>query len=112
MKYANKDMRKAVEYMTEFQNNNRTVYSIRYENAGIYAVYSYGNHWPLWVYDWNSNQWYENVDKYSVTTSRHASHTKPYDLTKSAKANGFISMTCNEIKALIDNKIYTKEKVA
>ena len=112
MKYANKDMRKAVEYMTEFQNNNGTVYAIRYEKAGIYAVFSYGDHWPMWVYDWNASQWYENTSKYSVTTSRHVSHTRPYDLTKSAQANGFISMTCNEINALIDNKIYSKGKVA
>jgi len=112
MKYANKDMRKAVEYMTEFENNNGTVYSIRYERAGLYVVYSYGDHWPLWVYDWNDSQWYENVDKYSVTTSRHASCTKPYDLTKSAQANGFISMTCNEINALINSKIYTPRKAA
>lgn len=113
MKYANKDMRKAVEYITEFKNNNETVYSVRYENAGIYAVFSYGDHWPMWVYDWNANQWYENVSVYGNTTSRHAYYTKPYNfLTKSAQDNGFISMTCNEINALINNKIYTKRKAA
>ena len=115
-KISNKEMRAKVEFMTEFDNKNRSCFARRFEDAGIYAVYSYGQHWPLWVYDWNASQWYENVDKYSVTTTRHASHTRPYDLTKSAQANGFISMSCNEIKALINSKtmvfIYTKRKVA
>jgi hypothetical protein len=111
-RYANKFIRKEVEWCSEFRNSNGTVFGIRHEDAGIYAVYSYGDHWPLWVYDWNASQWYENVDTYGNTTTRHASCTRPYDLTKSAQANGFISMSCSELKTLIDNKIYTARKAA
>ena len=105
-------MRAKVEFMKEFDNKNRSCFARRFEDAGIYAVYSYGGHWPLWVYDWNASQWYENVDKYSKTTGRHKSDTMPYDLTKSAQANGFIPLTRNEINALINSKIYTPRKAA
>jgi hypothetical protein len=115
-KISNKEIRAKVELMKEFDNKNSSCYGRRLEKAGLYVVYSYGEHWPLFVYDWRVNQWYENTDKYSNTTSRHASHSRPHDLTKSAQANGFISMTCNEIKTLLNNKtmvfIYTKRKVA
>jgi hypothetical protein len=115
-KISNNEMRAKVEFMKEFDNKNSSCYARRFEDAGIYVVYSYGGHWPLWVYDWRANQWYENVDTYGNTTGRHKSATRPYDLTKSAQANGFISMTRNEIKTLINNKtmvfIETKRKAA
>lgn len=43
----------------------------------LYAVYSYGTHWPLFIYDSLSNKWFENEDRYSNTTSRHRSLTRP-----------------------------------
>lgn len=109
-------MRAKVELMAEFDNKNSSCYARRFQDAGIYVVYSYGGHWPLWVYDWRADQWYENADTYGNTTSRHKSATRPYDLTKSAQANGFISMTRFELKTLINSKtmtfIETKRKVA
>lgn len=115
-KISNNEMRAEVEIMSEFDNKNSSCYARRFEEAGIYVVYSYGQHWPLWVYDWNASQWYENVDTYGNTTTRHASCTRPYDLTKSAQANGFIAMTCFELKTLINSKtmtfIETKRKAA
>jgi hypothetical protein len=111
-KISNNEMRAKVEFMKEFDNKNSSCYARRIEDAGIYVVYSYGEHWPLWAYDWRANQWYENVDKWGEynrgngnTTSRHKSNTMPYDLTKSAQANGFIAMTCNEIKEFINRRI-------
>ena len=104
-KISNNEMRAKVEIMSEFDNKNSSCYATRLEKAGIYVVYSYGEHWPLWVYDWRANQWYENVDTYGNTTGRHKSNTRPYDLTKSAQANGFIAMTCNEIKEFINRRI-------
>ena len=34
-----------------------------------YGVFSYGEHWPLHV--WDGQQWHHNEDRYSVTTSKH-----------------------------------------
>lgn len=42
-----------------------------------YGVFSYGEHWPLHV--WDGAQWHHNADKYSVTTSRHYGQSHPWD---------------------------------
>ena len=48
------------------------------KNVGsLYVVYSYGDHWPLWVYDPALCQWYGNRDKQSPATSRHQVLTCP-----------------------------------
>lgn len=45
----------------------------------FYVVYSYGPHFPLFVYDpRDGGVWYENEDRYSVTTSKHRSQSHPH----------------------------------
>ena len=50
-----------------------------------YYVFSYGHHWILYAYV--DGIWYENIDKYSTTTSKHKSQSRPnaetVELTKS-----------------------------
>lgn len=41
-----------------------------------YAVFSYGEHFPLFVYSNVSQSWFMNCDRYSATTARHRSHFK------------------------------------
>lgn len=43
--------------------------------GGAYVVYSYGYHWPLFVYD--GTRWWRNEDKYSPTTSKHSGQACP-----------------------------------
>ena len=43
----------------------------------IYVVYSYGNHFPLFVYDADADVWVENSDKFSATTSKHRTQLHP-----------------------------------
>jgi len=40
-----------------------------------YVVYSYGRHFPIYV--WLLGVWYENTDKYSVSTSKHQTQARP-----------------------------------
>jgi len=42
---------------------------------GRYVVYSYGEHYPMFV--WRNGIWYENRDKYSQTTTIHHSAARP-----------------------------------
>jgi len=42
---------------------------------GLYVVFSYGHHFPLYIY--MAGIWYGNSNKYSVSTSRHASQARP-----------------------------------
>ena len=43
----------------------------------LYVVYSYGRHFPMWIWDKNVGQWIGNKEKYSRSTSRQQSQTKP-----------------------------------
>ena len=57
----------------EFKTNNGTLYGVHIDNK--YVVFSYGQHFPLFIYV--DGRWFENSDKYSVTTSKHHSYAHP-----------------------------------
>jgi hypothetical protein len=48
------------------------------EIGNIYAVFSYGYHFPLAVYANNRRVWYTNEDKWSPTTTRHQSLVRQF----------------------------------
>lgn len=73
-----------VASLTPFKDTNKYA---RNEAAGrLYVVYSYRDTWPMFVFDRQTGTWYENEDKYSVTTSKHRTQCVPYD-TKLEQAN-------------------------
>jgi hypothetical protein len=59
--------------------SNGSVYSEAREN--LYIVYSYGYHFPMWVYDYSIGKWIGNEDKYSVTTSKQQGKTRPNNVS-------------------------------
>lgn len=69
------------------------VFSINYPVTGYYIVFSYGLHWPLFIYDHRKGQWYGNSDKYSVTTSKHYGKLNPGNV---------LPLSCEEMKRLVD----------
>lgn len=77
-----------------FRNHNNQLFG-RWETPLLYVVYSYGEHWPLFV--WDGFDWYENEDKYSPTTTKHRSQTHPL--------MGTIKLSRNALKALIAQRI-------
>jgi hypothetical protein len=81
---ANKDCRRYVEARKQFTGSN--LYAERYTashgNSDLYVVYSYGEHWPLFVAEVTDDacgqiKWYEIADKFSPSTSRHQSQARP-----------------------------------
>jgi len=50
---------------------------LAYSEPRGYAVFSYGDHFPIYYYDHDAKLWYGNEDKYSRTTSRHQSQAWP-----------------------------------
>jgi hypothetical protein len=48
----------------------------------VYAIYSYGFHFPMYVYDEQTQQWLGNSSKYSRTTSSHQSKYRPSEVAK------------------------------
>jgi hypothetical protein len=67
------EMRREVEGRRVFKGNS--VFSEVTEN--FYTVYSYGYHFPMYVYDYALGDWIGNSDKYSTSTSRQQSKCRP-----------------------------------
>lgn len=81
MKIANRDARRYVQSRTTFVGSNLFGYTFtdRFAPEGMqdgYAVFSYGVHWPLFIY--SHGMWFENEERHSVTTSKHRSQSHPH----------------------------------
>jgi len=72
MRITNREAKDYVDNLKEFKANNLSAQV----KGKYYVVYSYG-YWPLYVYDFDSNIWHENEDRYSVTTSKHRGQARP-----------------------------------
>jgi len=69
---------KAIDYVEKlevFQGSNTMGKWVGDEN--IYVVYSYGHHFPMYIYDKEQGKWIGNKDKYSRSTTRHQSQLRP-----------------------------------
>jgi hypothetical protein len=76
-KTSNIHARQFVKDHEEFQGNNLHGDIVVRDGTAMYCVWSYG-YWPLFVYVAPVEKWYENTDRYSVTTSKHRSQTHPH----------------------------------
>lgn len=75
-KIVNQEAREYVENMIDFIGNNLSGLTM---SNGDYLVSSFG-YYPIWYYDKREKKWYGNTDKFSVTTAKHSSQTRPtYD---------------------------------
>ena len=92
-----------VQSKTAFKNSNGQLYAEWKDtpdgSLARYCVYSYGPHWPLFVYVPKVNTWFENKEKYGPTTSKHRSFTHPHCQT--------VLLTLEQIK-LLDRLGYTR----
>jgi hypothetical protein len=83
MRITNRSARIEVQRKQEFVGSN--IFGEHVEDR--YVVYSYGKHWPLYVYDYETGQWFENEGSYSTTTSRHRNQLRPSANTVKVPAN-------------------------
>ncbi len=73
----------ATEYVDQHEvfngaKNRNGDYTIFSENhIHLYIVYSYGYHFPMYIYDHNAQVWFGNQSRYSHTTSKHQSQARP-----------------------------------
>ena len=65
------------------------------------AIYSYGNHWPLAVHDYESGYALLNGERRSVTTSRHATLVAN---ALSYENIAFKSVSMKEVKDAIERR--------
>ena len=60
----------------------------------LYIVYSFGHHFPMFVWDDKAGAWFENIDKYSRTTSKQQGQLRP-------NAHVEYKLETEEIKGLV-----------
>ncbi len=74
IRVANRDARSFVSNKREFKGNN--TYG-KWENENIYIVYSYGEHWILFI--WDGKHWLACNEKYHrPTTNKHKNQLNPF----------------------------------
>ena len=61
---ANDDAHKYVEAHDDFENSKGTLYG--FEHGDHYTVYSFGQHWPMFIYCHDAEQWFENDGEYTI----------------------------------------------
>ena len=81
MRVSNNKARNMVENLEEFQGSNMFGrWLSRAEDNQVYVVYSYGHHFPMYIYDDKERKWVGNKDKYSRSTTRHQSQGRPSEV--------------------------------
>lgn len=69
------DARECVEKREQFKNRSKSIFTS--EGDSLYIVYSYGSHYPMFIYDYTCERWYANEDYYSRTTSKQRTQLMP-----------------------------------
>ena len=82
MRTADKKARDLVTSRMEFIGSN--TFGVRFSET-VYGVFSYGFHFPFFVFD--GQVWFENSDRYSVTTSKHKNQLRPVTESNIIKAD-------------------------
>ncbi len=93
MNIDNRKVRSAVRDCVPFKDSNLFAEIL---DTGIYAVWTYGLyglHWPLFAKV--GDQWYENEESYSISTSRQRRNARPHPRTETIK------VSCAELKKII-----------
>jgi len=76
---SNNKARDYVNGFKEFQGSNTFGHWYGWEEGAkkLYVVYSYGRHFPMYVYDEQQDKWVGNKDRFSQSTTRHQSLLSP-----------------------------------
>jgi hypothetical protein len=106
MKIANVNARKYVQKRIPFSGSNLMGSNVRED---MYVVFSYGSHWPLFIY--TNGQWYENEDRTSVTTSKHRTQTHPRCPTMLLSIKWMERLATNGYQALVKARIVEGEEL-
>jgi len=114
MKIANRDARQFVQKQHPFEGSNLYAQFHTQKNedgthTGMwYAVYSFGDHWPLFVHA--NDTWFENEEKYSKpTTNKHRTQTHPHCPTVLLSAKWMIVLAKKGYDAIAKERILRGE---
>lgn len=92
VKTTNYNVRKHVQAKEPFIANNIFAEWVQTNEEEVYAVYSYGMHFPMYVFIPSVNRWLANTDRYSVTTSKHKGQAHPHESCKEVSKDFLIDV--------------------
>ena len=103
------------DYTTELQPFTTHTESVWTDDIGdMYVVYSYGTHFPIYMFDHRTEMWFGNSDRFSPTTSRHQTLARPQvegiymvtstDLCDIIRSGGY-SNYCSDAMLFGDRKV-------
>jgi hypothetical protein len=110
-KVSNKDCRKHVQNREPFDGSNLWGVwqnsTIVEDDSKFYVVYSYGHHWPLFVYA--EGVWFENEESFSQSTKRHRSQANPHVNTVLLSCYWMKKLAVLGFRGIADQRILTGE---
>jgi hypothetical protein len=102
MKIANRDARSYVQKCKAFEGSN--LYAT-WTSPYLYVVYSYGTHYPMFVYDCLAEEWFENSLKWSQSTGRQRTQARPLTDTTPMSHEDMQIIACEGIVGLIEREV-------
>tara|TARA_R100001230_G_C5502564_1_gene46035 strand:+ start:92 stop:469 length:378 start_codon:yes stop_codon:yes gene_type:complete len=102
-KTSNKNASQYVNTLTEFKANNLSgeiIGTNKYLITNkLYVVKSYG-YYPIFIYSYQTKNWYETEDRYSVSTAKQMTQVRPTgaQVIKHAYMEAIIKQPQNEVK--------------
>jgi hypothetical protein len=103
MKVSNKNAYQYINNLEAFHASN--LYGEWRGNT--YVVFSYGEHFPIYIWDDVVYKWIGNMDKYSHSTTRHQSLAKPHYVHRWVDTEGLKSMIRDGIVGYCINQAQT-----
>jgi len=101
---SNREAHAYVERHEPFKGSNTWAeWAHNRDGVSRYVVYSYGEHWPLFIYE--EGKWYENADKYSRSTSKHRSQLHPLCETEKHSAEDMVKIANHGIAGWMRRKL-------
>lgn len=105
---ANNSCRKHVQNREPFRGSNLYgVFSLLDADQEVYTVYSYGEHYPMFIH--TNGMWFENEDKYSRSTSKHHGQAHPHTPTILLSTRWMTRLALNGYQGIAKERILTTE---
>ena len=100
---ANHQARVYVQNLSEFKGSNIFGNWVTgKDNKLRYVVFSYGKHWPMYVWCPVVNRWFSNASWYSRTTHKHHGQAHPLVDTTPLHVDDMIKVADAGITAIIE----------